>query len=363
MSPTTRNWLLYAAAWLPPALLYGAAVAAQRTVEPAATLPEAIASGLFIMGAAAVLGVGVWRLSGRLPLVRGRGLRFIAAHFALAGAYAALWTGIQLGWLWLVAGRAVALGVYGEAGVWTLLTGVWVYGVVAGISYFVRARSRLREREVAAARAEAAAARAQLQVVRGQLDPHFLYNALHGLGALLRRDVDRAEQALDRLGQILRYALDQRENDLVTLADEWDFTHSYLELERLRLGERLRVHAELDDDALDTLVPPFVLQPLLENAVRHAAAARAHGATIRVHAGRAGAELVIEVSDDGPGADPRDAERASGVGLRALRQQLAERYAGRACVDLRTAPGAGFHVRIALPAEPAPEPAHAGNAP
>lgn len=233
----------------------------------------------------------------------------------------------------------------------TLLSAV-VLGAM-GVVLAVRIGNALRAAEREAEdrrRAQAAASQARLRVLTSQLNPHFLFNALHSLSGLLRRDPERAQLALAHLGDLLRYALDESEQTAVYLADEWAFTEHYLEIERLRLGERLRVRTALEPAALDCRVPPFLLQPLVENAVRHGVAKRAEGGRVSVaahiHAGR----LEIEVGDDGPGADPGAVSRA-GVGLRAVRGQLEARYGHHAGFAVDTAPGAGFRVRLSLPAQ------------
>lgn len=349
MTARNRNWALYALAWLPAALLETAVVAGQGQ----ATWLEAFVSAVVLMGVAAGEGVGVWWLTGRLPLPA-RGLtRFVAAHLALAAVYALIWLGTFIGWIRLVVPGDEWRGVVALAGPWRFISGLWMYGLVAGVSYFFRAQRRVREREVAAARAEAAAAQAQLRSVRAQLNPHFLYNALHSLSTLVRRDPAQAEAAVERLGGLLRYALDEGSGEFVHLADEWAFTQSYLELERLRLGDRLRLTVALDEPALDCLVPPFILQPLVENAVRHGAARRPAGATISVRVALVANRLTLEVRDDGPGADADAVKASTGVGLESLRRLVEARYDGDGSLAVDTAPGRGFTVTLRIPAHPA----------
>jgi LytS/YehU family sensor histidine kinase len=226
----------------------------------------------------------------------------------------------------------------------------WLYGLVAGVSYAVRTQGRLRDQEMAAARAETLATRAQLRALRAQLNPHFFFNALHSLTTLVRNDARAAEEALDRLGGLLRYALDEGFSDDVPLANEWEFVCDYLALESLRLGPRLCVQSELDEDALECLVPSFILQPLVENAVRHGLARRVQGGSLVIEASVKGDELLLRVRDDGRGASREETERTSGLGLRTLRQRLEARYNGSSRVEIVTAPGAGFEVIVAIPA-------------
>jgi signal transduction histidine kinase len=315
--------------------------------------PAALMWGMRRAAIAAVLGVGVWWISGRLPWSHERRLRFFALHSMFGVAYAALWYGIHYGVLALVASWHEATKVLAPQRLlaWHLLMGLLYYAIVAGISYAIRVARRLRERDIAAARAEALAAHAQLAALRAQLNPHFLFNSLHSLTTLVRHDPATAEQMLDRLGDLLRYALDDSHAEDVSLADEWEFTRNYLALEGLRLGARLRVETSFDDEALEVRVPSFVLQPLVENAIRHGIAVRPEGGTVVISAECADDWLVLGVSDDGPGAQPVVPQTASGLGLRALRRRLDARYHGRGRLDVRTALGAGFRVTVRLPLE------------
>ena len=341
-----RGWLLYLAAWMPFVALWGGLVFLSRQ-----SAGFAVAAALGMMGTAALLGVLVWRAAGRYPWpAKGRGGRAVFVGRQALGAASFV--------LLLIAVDAV-LGGYFEGKtplafaledvrfvLWQCLVYSWLYGLVAGVAHALRAQERARAGELLAARAEALAVDAQLRALRAQLNPHFLFNALHSLGALVRHDHARAEEALDRLGDLLRYALDEGAGDTVAFADEWRFVRNYLALETLRLGPRLRVEVDLDDEALECRVPPFVLQPLVENAVRHAVAPRVEGGRVTISARVAGGTLVIGVLDDGPGATSEAAERGTGLGLRALRERMAAR------LEIATAPGAGFRATVTLPVRP-----------
>jgi two-component system, LytTR family, sensor kinase len=343
-----RGWLAYALAWLPPALLYAMAVGLQKD----ALWWQALISSAVIVGAAALGGVVVWWLSAWLPFPGRWRFAFVIVHLLAAATYAALHLGVLIGWLSIVATGQVARFVLQQAGVWQFITGVYVYGLIAGVSYLIRTQKELRERETAAARAEAAAAEAQLQSVRANLNPHFLFNALHAVGSLLRTDPEAADRAIEHLGGLLRRSLDHSAREAVPLGQEWDFVKSYLELEQLRLGERLHVECDLEASALDVPVPPFLLQPLVENAVRHGVAARAQGGTIRVQARRRNGTLALRIADDGPGAAPVRNTQGTGFGLEGVRRQIA-RYGPRANVQVESSDH-GFAVTLTLPIEPVP---------
>jgi two-component system sensor histidine kinase AlgZ len=137
--------------------------------------------------------------------------------------------------------------------------------------------------------------------------------------------------------------------DEVTLADEWSFVRSYLEIESLRLEERLRLHLEADPEVLQSVVPPFVLQPLVENAIQHAVAPRKTGGRVEVTARRRSSHLELEVCDDGPGMPPAIPASGAGLGLRLLRERLALLYAGHANLTLEPVEGGGVRATISLP--------------
>jgi two-component system, LytTR family, sensor kinase len=173
----------------------------------------------------------------------------------------------------------------------------------------------------------------------------------------VRRDPGLAENALERLGELLRFGqwVHQSESDWVPLSREWDFVSSYLELERMRLGDRLVVAATADPQALDVMVPPFALQPLVENAIVHAVAPRASGGRIEVSVQRSGDQVRLSVRDDGPGASVAQIAASPRLGLRLLQDRLAALYAGRARLAFESPASGGFLAFLELPAEGAGE--------
>ena len=213
------------------------------------------------------------------------------------------------------------------------------------------AERSLAESQLRTAQAEAAATRAGLAALQARLNPHFLSNALHSVAALIATDPDRAEEAVQRLGDLFRYSLEQSEKQLVRLEDEWAFVRDYLTIEQMRLGNRLTVEMDLDPLAEECDVPPFALQPLVENAIRHGIGPKREGGTVRVSAHRRGAFLDLIVSDNGAGAERTAVEQSAGTGLRTLQQRLALDPVCRGNVTVEAKPNVGFTVRVTLPAE------------
>src|SRR5258708_32459244 len=160
-----------------------------------------------------------------------------------------------------------------------------------------------------------------------------------------------AERALERLGELLHYGLRMHREalDQIPLGHEWEFVRSYLEIERLRLEDRLQLRLAADPHLMDCLVPPFVLQPLVENAIVHAIAPRKEGGLVTVTTRRQGDVLQLEVCDDGPGMPASSSRSTSGLGLQLLRERLAMLYAGRAQLSLKPIDGRGLRATIDIP--------------
>jgi hypothetical protein len=345
-----RFLVVYALAWTPFTALYALILAAG--VRQRLTVADSIVAAIWTAAPAALLGLGAWYAAGRTA--GASRARAAAVHGVLALAFTTLWAAVVVAQIAAFASRD-AFAEYLKFGLsWQVFMGLAAYGVLVGARLAADATRRARERDAAAARAEALRARAELQALRARLDPHFLFNTLHSVTALVRVEPARAEQALERFAELLRFVLDveRRGRDDVPLADELAFVRTYLELERLRLGDRLRVEELVDPDALECVVPALTLQPLVENAIRHGLAPIARGGTLRLAAAFDGDALVIEVGDDGAGASGAGAARDGGIGLATVRQRLAARFPGAADVRVVTAPGEGFVVRLRLPAVP-----------
>jgi sensor histidine kinase YesM len=334
-------WIAYAAVWLTFALVWALAGAASSGTSVAAALPFA----LMAMGSAAVMGIGIWRITATLP-PDWRSARFYITHATGLAVFCVVYA---TSWIWfdVFEGRffiAVEQLRRSPVLLWNILMGIWLYLMIAASAYAIRGHQRLRAQEAAAAEARLLTERAQLAALRAQVNPHFLFNALHSIGALVTINPALADRALERLGDMLRYALNA--DDEVLLSQEWRFTSDYIALEELRLGDRLRVHAHVDDRAVSVLVPPLILQPLVENAVRHGIANRPQGGELHITARIDGDELRLEVADDGCGAGDGS---GNGFGLESVRRRLAALYGERASVRIERA-RPGFAVSIAVPA-------------
>lgn len=223
-----------------------------------------------------------------------------------------------------------------------------VYGAIVGAVTAVDYREQVRERDLRAARLGAQLTRARLDALRMQLNPHFLFNTLNAVSAQVRAGRNGAAVSmLGGLGDLLRYSLESSDEPLVPLWRERDVLERYVEIERVRFSDRLEVRIDLPDELSAVPVPPFLLQPLVENAVRHGIAPREGPGTIEVSARLEGDRLRLSVLDDGVGlGDGHDA----GIGLGTTRARLDELYGARHRFDVEARPGGGVAVRIEIPA-------------
>lgn len=233
-----------------------------------------------------------------------------------------------------------------------------VYFAIVIAGYAWRSAARLREREREAASLEAELRRAQLGALRMQLQPHFLFNSLNAVMALVRdRDTDRALGALALLSDVLRATVNAGDANETTLASEIDFVRQYLRIEQLRFGDRLAVTFTLDGAPPNAMVPVFILQPFVENALKHGVLQGRDRNEIAITARVAGPSLLLSVRDDGRGlAGPLG--NASGVGIANARRRLEHLYGARAALDVRSGgAGRGVEATITIPlTEPAQRP-------
>lgn len=223
-----------------------------------------------------------------------------------------------------------------------------IYGGIVTAVHAYDGFRRLKERELAASRLEADLARAQLQVLKMQLEPHFLFNTLNAISALVHGNPDGAERMVVRLSELLRMSLSSAERDEVPLEEELRFLGVYLDIQKTRFGDRLRVKQEIPDAARTASVPTLLLQPLVENSIRHGLERRAAPLLITIRATRVGDRLRLEVEDDGPGL-PAQEDRRNGVGLANTRARLERLYGADHLLDLANRPEGGARVTMEVP--------------
>ena len=316
-------WLPFFAIWVFLAMLYGHY-----------PLRAALVTGMISMGSASLMGIAVWHICRRFPWPLRLDLKFYFLQVFFASGYSILWI-ISVDGLEALRRGANSLRDFWKSPVlgWQLLMGLWLYGLFAGVSYAVQTRNQLHEKETLAARAEAMAAAARLDAIRARLNPHFLFNALHTVTALVKFRPTIAESAIERLRDMLRYTLKEDGRELVEFSEEYQFTRQYIAFEQLRYEDRLKVDLQIDPDSFNFDVLPFSIQTLAENAVRHAISIRPEGGSICIKCSCKEGRLSVSVRDDGPGGVANNVQSHQ-FGLRSLRERLRAAYgpAGDLCV-------------------------------
>lgn len=305
---------------------------------------------LAMVWAAATPGI-LW-LGRRFPFHGGRWRTGVAVHLVVSLTFIFL---LDLGYAWHAsnvlpgppAAPTLLSGAFRLFIVWVMSDGL-LYWTVLSIGYAVDHYGRFRERELAASQLETQLAQADLRALRMQLHPHFLFNALHTIAALVRTgDQKNAVRVTAGLGSLLRRMLDEARDQEVPLHQELDFIRSYLEIEQLRFPDRLSIAIDAPARVKEAMVPQFILQPLVENAIRHGIAPHRSAGSVSIAAEPLGARLRLTVRDDGAGLSSRIP--AYGVGLTNTRARLTGLYGDECGLELRNRAGGGLEAMVEFP--------------
>ncbi|MFC0676733.1 sensor histidine kinase [Lysobacter korlensis] len=289
----------------------------------------------------------LWLLwcTARVPIERGRrgvATACLLSAVAVVIVYRAVAVMVLDPWVGWYPAAPVWRGVLMTSVFNNLLMGCLIVGVGHARVYALRSRERERQAEELQARLT----QARLDALAAQLNPHFLFNALNSIAEMVHHDVDAADQMLVNLGALLRHSLESTRQQLTSLRDELGVVECYIEIEQVRLGERLQFRRHVDAAVLDAQVPRLMLQPLVENAVTHAVALRKTPGTVEVSAARDGDRLMLEVRDDGAEQAPAP---GFGVGLQNTRARLQCLYADAQSLQIVPCAGGGTRVQVSLP--------------
>src|SRR3954454_7233819 len=342
-------WLLVLAGWT----LVGLGYFSSMVFRPATSSPAAVGwprQLVFALGTA-----WIWALLTPLVLWLTRGASLIngARHrsllFYLLVAVGFFFASGVLEW-----GLGVATGMSSRDQLWSTLvtecvdTRLLAFLAIVALGWSARYFALYRTRHLDASELETRLAKTHLQVLKMQLQPHFLFNTLNTIAELVHTDPEAADQMITRLGRLLRLSLDHASHQVVPLRQEVDFLRVYAEIEQVRFQDRLQMVWDLAADTLDGAVPTLLLQPVLENAIRHGVTPMPGLGRIVIASRREGEDLVLEIGDNGQGLPPGGAPR-EGVGLRNVRERVAQLYGRRAQFSLLPALGGGTVARLRLP--------------
>jgi len=302
----------------------------------------------------------VFSLTSYYPLERGHILPRMALFFVV-GMLVAVAMDVLTGFLrfdvfQVVRGRFADVGLgYRLRHLWFMNEFLYYIAILAGgvaRDYFLRYQSRREQAirlETQAAQLQVQLADARLAALRTQLNPHFLFNTLHAVSALVERDPRGVRRMIARLSELLRTTLDGADEQEVPLSQELTFTHRYLEIMQIRFQGRLAIESQIEPGALDALVPNLILQPLVENAIKHGVSKIDEAGRIEIHAERAGDRLLMSVRDNGPPVGENGLRGGEGLGLRNTRQRLAELYGTEQSLTLRPAGDEGVIAEVSIP--------------
>ena len=358
---TSRQWLLIFAFWTFMGLLESSKAYVQSELRGGRnTMPMALLGNMpwwYFWALATPL---IFWLARKLPLDKRRGLAWLPVYI-LIGIVLTVVHNLAVGWLYFHTHppppnvpflRMITNWLEGY-GMLNFLT----YCAILGSYYILAYHSRYRASQLAAARLEVQAAQLQARVIESQLEalrmelnPHFLFNTLNAISGLVRRHENNAAvQTLARLGDLLRVTLERGAAQTVTLEKELELLRHYLDIEQVRFHDRLQVDIVVPEELLDHQVPSLILQPLVENAVRHGIAKKPGVGRIRIEASAQNGTLEVVVADTGVGFGPR-AEHREGVGLSNTRARLMQMYGDRSSLTLEDNADGGATVRMRLPA-------------
>lgn len=344
-----RHLFAYLLVWLLFGSLLAIGLGAGETwlVSVAVFVPLSLAYALVCLSA--------WYLCRVFPLDGAAAWRLLPAHGLAAVLASVLWGAMGTAWAGVVdaIGGTASLEALGAAQLYAdrarvlFVVGALLYGLAAAVLYLLIAFEASRDAERRALELSLLAREAELKALRAQIDPHFIFNSLHSVSALTTTDPSAARRMCLLLADFLRETLRLGATDRISLADEFALADRFLAIEQVRLGSRLQVTRVADADADRCLVPPLLLQPLVENAVVHGVAQLVDGGTIRMAASRTHSMLTITLENP---CDPeRRRTRGVGLGLDLLRRRLAAQFGATDAV-LATEAGGSFRVEIRIPA-------------
>jgi hypothetical protein len=348
-----RMWGLSALVWLGLWLVHNASLAGAEAAAKVSWITRLVHLGDYSVSA--TLALPFLFLAWRMPLDADRWRRSLVGLVGLLMAFSALDVGICLGVRALLGQWHDAFRPYRMSfvAIWALNT--VVYGAVASVGWAIQYQREARFRERRASQLETRLAEARLDSLRTQLQPHFLFNALNAVSALVRSDPAGAERMIARLSDLLRCSLAEGGTQEVSLKQELEITERYVEIERVRFADRLTVVRNVAPDTLDAHVPSLVLQPLVENAIRHGIAYRSGPGQVEIASAREGDSLVLAVRDDGrgfTGESTQGAGRGAGVGLTNTRARLEQLYGSRGSLTIARRAEGGAEVTLRIPWRP-----------
>jgi two-component system, LytTR family, sensor kinase len=349
-----RTGLVVLGIWIALGVAMGLQIYANNYSEGRLTLKEALNYAVRRYSVYALLTIPIVWLCRRYPLPSKQWEKSVAAHLGGLIGFIFAYTGLRLlVFPPLEVHTLKVLPVTLET-TWALLRSnifdhFWMYSSIVVVTLAYQYHARLRERELREMQMRRQMAEYELEILKLQLHPHFLFNTLNGISTLMARDVKTAREMLVRLGDLLRIALSHTHDKEVSLKEEMEFVQAYLDLEQMRFGERLKVKLNIHPDTLDARVPNMILQPLVENAIRHGVAVVRSGGTIELETSLVNGLLRIGLTNDGPPGNGAEARGGSGLGLGNTRARLWQLYGDTYQLSISNRQEGGVQLLLEIP--------------
>jgi signal transduction histidine kinase len=313
---------------------------------------EAILPSLADWYSFALLSIPMLHLARRFQFHRDNWLSTALLHFFASIFFSGFWIMLRAGLAQIIDRRVYNVAPDFSNDFVDLFTksfhkNLWIYWVILAVSHAFENARKLNERELKTAELERSLTQAKLRALQSQLNPHFLFNTLHTISALMHIDVEKADRMVAKLSDLLRYALDNTDEHVIPLRDEITFLKRYLEIEQTRFGDRLTVTMDIPADTWDAQVPNLILQPIVENAIRHGIEPHARPGKIHLSARRENGKLILQVRDNGNGIPANNTRQ--GIGTSNTRLRLQQLYGDRQTFTLENTEGPGLLATITLP--------------
>jgi len=351
------RWLWIAAIWCAGGLLDASQTVLVMHAEGTHHAALALFGSEFISWLPWVLATPfVIRLARRHPVIRMTTVPTAAVHlaaFAIISLIAAAWTAL-LQILFNPWGHPEPPGPFVDVWrtwlIYQILTFLFVYVLILTITYVVDSRESMARQRTETARLNAELSRAQLAALRRQMEPHFMFNTLNSVAGLIRdHSNDAAVSMIVGLSEFLRRASEDSHRSQVTLAEEVEYLKRYLDIQKIRFGERLQIIVDIPGELLQAQVPNLLLQPLVENAIKHGIAKRVAGGTIRVAGTRRNGNLCLSVYNDGPGLPASGEKARDGIGISNMRTRLQSLYGDEFELNMQNRDPDGVEVSVSVP--------------
>lgn len=351
MNKLLKNFLIAFLIWTVYTLLNAGILSFQQKLYyPYAWVSSAVYS--YFM---ALLSIPLWYFCKRLPFDKSRIFWFFGVHLFGSVLFSGIWLTSSYLVHWVMMPTYAFKALWAQAVYfWQFLDGLTKYGLLAGIFYTINFYKKFKEKELRETQLSLLTKNMELQNLKSQINPHFLFNALNSVNALIAKDPEKARTMNAKLAQLLRYSLDGYERKFVTVKEELDFIHNYLAVEKVRFGDKLQIHEDVNPQTLESEIPSMLLQPIVENAIKHGISRQARRGVLKIHISQKDGLLHVQITNTGRRVSEKELSRIleKGIGLQNTHERLKRIYGETSGLELQSLNPNLFSVSIKIPQTP-----------